>query len=130
MAAKAIKTTAAAVDRCQFCQARFDGGFGSRIRHLRKEHPALARGLLLRLAAPVAFFVILLALQALAAPAWTLVLAVAAGGGLALAGVAVSRSGIGDTDRPSLRKQFLQGGYRFVLLAGGLVVMVILASGR
>ena len=68
--------------RCELCGARDDGAFRSRIAHLRKEHPAYARGLILRLAAPGLFLVVMLALAAARAPQWGYLVALVACFGL------------------------------------------------
>ena len=121
---------AVTMDRCELCGASAPATFAGRFRHLRKEHPAYARGLLLRITAPLAFLVALVALQALEAPAWTLVFAAVGAAGLALAGLWMARAARAGSGAPgaSLSKLFREGGYRFVLLAGLFALMVILAS--
>lgn len=133
MASKAVRRAVVAMDRCDLCGAGSDGTFSDRTRHLRKEHPAYARGLLLRIVSPLVFLAAIVALQAARAPAWTAFVATAAGVGLALVGIvkvrgARSLSGAGSA--ASLGKILSEGGLRFVLLAGVFVVMLVLAANR
>lgn len=130
MQTKAVARVAI-VDRCELCGASAPATFVGRTRHLRKEHPAYARGLLLRILAPVAFLAAIVALQVLGAPAWTAGPAAAGSAGLAIAGLWIGRTArAGSGTKPSLGQLFREGGYRFVLLAGLFAGMVILASNR
>ncbi len=121
---------AAVLDRCELCGAKAPATFVGRTRHLRQEHPAYARGLLLRILSPVAFLVAIVALQASGAPAWTVVPAAVLSGGLAIAGLWMGRVARAETGggKQSFRTLLKEGGYRFVLLAVVFAVMVILAA--
>lgn len=132
MASRAVRRDGV-VDRCDLCGAGSDGTFSDRTRHLRQEHPAYARGLLLRIVSPLVFLVAIVTLQALGAPAWTAFLATATSVGLAVLGIAMARSGraqAGARSGAAIWKTFREGGYRFALIAGVFGVMVILAATR
>jgi hypothetical protein len=132
VASKAM-ARAGVMDRCDLCGAGSDGTFSDRIRHLRKEHPAYARGLLLRVASPLVFLVTIVALQAVGAPVWSAIVAIAASLGLAALGITTARAArvqAGARSTAPLGKLVREGGLRFVLLAGVLGVMLILASNR
>ena len=131
MASKAVGRAAVVTDRCDLCGAGVDGTFLQRTRHLRMEHPAYARGLLLRMVAPLVFLVSVVALQATGAPVWTAFVASAASLGIAVLGITQARaarvsSGAGRT--AGFRKLMAEGGFRFVLLAAVFVLMLALAA--
>lgn len=132
MATKAIRRQAAA-ERCELCGAGTSDSVRDRFGHLRTEHPAYTWGLVLRMAAPLAFLAIVVALQALQAPTSTLLVAIGASAGLAIAGVAISRSARMESGAPAgapLGRLLREGGLRFVILAGILALMLVLASTR
>ncbi|MGH2726531.1 MAG: hypothetical protein ACRDKS_06100 [Actinomycetota bacterium] len=117
------------MDRCELCGANAPATFVGRTRHLRKEHPAYARGLLLRILAPVVFLAGVVGLQALDAPVWTVLVVAAGSAGLAIAGLWIARvAKAGSDSKPTFMELFREGGYRFVLIAGVFAVMLILAS--
>ncbi len=58
-------------DRCPVCHSPFTPG--GRFGHLRAEHPAYWRTLLVRLGAPWVFLAIMFGLAAVAAPGWAFV---------------------------------------------------------
>jgi hypothetical protein len=120
-------------DRCELCRRSLPAAWSARLRHLKEEHPAFARGLLLRLAAPLAFVGLLLVLSALGAPAWTAALPLAVGGALAAAGIALSRrarTASGARPGPALARTLREGGFRFVLLSAVLAALALLAARR
>jgi hypothetical protein len=128
MQAKAIGK-AAAMDRCELCGVKAPATFVGRTRHLRQEHPAYARGLLLRIVSPMIFLAFFVVLQAAEAPAWTILPAAAAAGGLALAGLWTTRKARTEAGTAySLGKLFKEGGYRFVLMAAVFAALLILAA--
>jgi hypothetical protein len=121
------------VDRCDLCGAGSDGTFSDRTRHLRKEHPAYARGLLLRIVAPMVFLVALVALQASGAPPWTALVAAGASAVLAGLGIVSTRAARVEAGGPagaSIGRLFREGGYRFALVAGLFLAFIVLASTR
>jgi len=117
--------------RCELCGARDEGTYRSRVAHLRQEHPAYARGLLLRVIAPVVFLAVILVLGALKAPAWAYVV----GLGLALAVLVLGKSrtrrertAAGTTPKMALKRVLLEGGMRFIIVIPAIVVLIILLS--
>jgi len=119
----------ALVDRCELCGASAPATFSGRTRHLRKEHPAYARGLLLRILAPVVFLGGVVGLQAAGAPTWTVLGAAAASAGVAIAGLWIARAAKAGSDaKLTLWELFREGGYGFALIAGLFALMLILAS--
>jgi hypothetical protein len=130
VASKAM-SGAAIVDRCELCGANIDGAFAKRLGHVRAQHPAYARGLLIRLTVPPLFLLAVVVLQAVGAPAWTLVVATAGSLGLAALGVAASRGARSEAGaRPGVPvARFLrEGGARFALLTVVLVAMLLLLT--
>jgi hypothetical protein len=120
-------------DRCDLCGYRSTGTFADRIGHLRTEHPAYARGLLLRLAAPFAFLVTLLGLAALRAPQWAYLVAMAASVGVLVAGWRASRTARATAGaRPGvpISRLMREGGLRIALLVPALALIVVVASRR
>src|SRR5258708_327559 len=112
------------VDRCTLCGYESDGSFADRMRHLRGSHPGYARGLLLRLAAPL-IFVGLVALLALAqAPTWSYFGALALTAGVVVTGMLAIR---GDRTRtavkPGIRQLLRSGGFRFIVFGVAAIIM-------
>lgn len=132
MASRAVRRAGVATDRCDLCGIRVDGTFSQRTRHLRKEHPAFARGLLLRVVAPLLFLASVVVIQATGAPVWAAVVATAAALALAGVGVAMVRSArsVAGASAPRLGTLLSEGGLRFVLLAVVFLLMLILAANR
>ena len=117
--------------RCELCGARDDGAFRSRIAHLRKEHPAYARGLILRLAAPGLFLVVMLALAAARAPQWGYLVALVACFGLLFFGKVrsrVERSRAGARPTIGFKRLLREGGLGFVLIIPVVAMLILLLS--
>src|SRR5262245_7308296 len=119
--------------RCELCGARDEGTFRSRIAHLRKEHPAYARGLFLRLIAPGAFLVAVLALSAAHAPQWSYLVALVATFGLLFFGKVrsrVERRKAGTTATIGFKRLLREGGLGFILIIPAVALLIILLSRR
>src|SRR5438445_3332695 len=88
-----VKKTRAvtAIDRCDRCGVASTGTFRGDFRHLRSQHSRYARGLLLRLCAPVVFLVGVGVLGLLHAPQWSYFVALGAAGVLAVVGTIDAR---------------------------------------
>lgn len=117
--------------RCELCGARDEGTFRSRVAHLRREHPAYARGLFLRVIAPVVFIAALLILGALKAPAWAYVLGLGLGFGVLFLGKVRSkreRTAAGARPKMALKRVLLEGGMRFLIVIPAVAVLIILLS--
>jgi hypothetical protein len=117
--------------RCELCGARDEGTFRSRVAHLRKEHPAYAWGLFLRVVAPVVFLAVILVLGALKAPAWTYIVGLGLGSAVLLLGrtrTRRERSAAGTTPKMALKRVLLEGGMRFIIVIPAIAVLVILLS--
>ena len=117
--------------RCELCGAGDEGTFRSRVAHLRQEHPAYARGLLLRVIAPVVFIGVILVLGALQAPAWAYIVGLAVGFVVLFLGKARTRrerTAAGTTPKMELKRVLLEGGLRFVLVIPAVAILLILLS--
>jgi hypothetical protein len=128
------RTTARGVTRlpatepCDMCGAPLGLGFRERWRHAWQSHPAYARGLLLRLTAPILFLILAVTLTTIHAPAGLLVGAL----GLCLVIVAVgvthartAKRAVGSPPGLRLRALLKHGGLRFLLLSAVLVLLLI-----
>ena len=117
--------------RCELCGARDEGTFRSRVAHLRKEHPAYARGLFLRVIAPVVFLAVILVLAALKSPAWGYVVGLGLSFGVLFLGKVRSRrerAAAGATPKMALKRLLLEGGMRFIIVIPAVAVLIIMLS--
>jgi hypothetical protein len=115
-------------DRCVLCGYRSDGSFADRIRHLRGSHPDYARGLLLRLVAPVALVGIVGLLAVLHAPIWSYLVALGVAALLVTVGIITARRDPSRTSKlPNFAQMLRSGGLRFVLFGVAGVVLLILS---
>ena len=117
--------------RCELCGARDEGTFRSRVAHLRQEHPAYARGLLLRVIAPAVFLAVILGLGALKAPAWTYIVGLALGFGVLFLGKTRTRRArvdAGAAPKMPLKQVVLEGGMRFILVIPAIAILLFLLS--
>jgi small-conductance mechanosensitive channel len=114
---------------CTLCDAPLEAGVRPRLRHLRAAHPAAYRGLVLRLALPWVFLVVVLAFLAFSLPSWVPVLALIAA---LVASFALRRNAMieaGGPSRPSLRQMLRAGGYGAIALFAVLLLMTALTRG-
>ncbi len=117
--------------RCELCGARDEGTFRSRVAHLRQEHPAYARGLLLRVIAPVVFLAAIFILSALKAPTWAYIVGLGLGFGVLFLGKARTRrerTAAGATPKMALKRVLLEGGIRFIIVIPAIAVLIILLT--
>ncbi|HSS10410.1 MAG TPA: hypothetical protein VLL25_11020 [Acidimicrobiales bacterium] len=115
-------------DRCTLCGYRSDGSFADRLRHLRRSHPDYARGLLLRLVAPLVLVAMVGLLAAVHAPAWGYVAALVVAAGVVAGGVVIARRDPNRTSRrPGLGQLLRSGGLRFVLFGVAAVAILIIS---
>jgi hypothetical protein len=117
--------------RRELCGAHDEGTFRSRIAHLRMEHPAYARGLFLRVIAPVVFLAVILGLGALKAPAWAYVLGLGLSLGVLFLGRARSKQGraaAGARPKMELKRVLLEGGMRFLIVIPAVALLIITLS--
>jgi hypothetical protein len=116
--------------RCELCGARADTA-RERIAHLRAEHPAYARGLLLRLFAPAILFLGVIILAALKAPSWAYVVVLALSFGALFFGKIrsrVERSRAGARPTIGFKRLVREGGLPFLLLIPAVVLIITLLS--
>jgi hypothetical protein len=119
-------------DRCELCGYRSDGTFKDRTSHLRRSHPGYARGLLLRIAAPMLFLVEVLILSVLQAPPWAYLVALFSSFGLLFGGKQRSRNErrtAGAAPTLPMRRMLREGGLG-VLVILPLVAILVVALGR
>jgi hypothetical protein len=131
MAAKVAQMTTEDPLRCELCGYRSEAGFRDRMRHLKSEHPAYARGLLFRVAAPGLFLIEVLALAALHAPQWAYLAALFTSFGLLFFGKQRSRSErklAGTTPTLPMKRLVKEGGLGFLLVIPAIAVLIILLS--
>jgi hypothetical protein len=115
-------------DRCTLCGYRSDGSFADRIRHLRGSHRDYARGLFLRLVAPIALVGIVGLLAVVHAPAWSYFAALGVAVLLVTVGIITARRDPSRTSKlPNLGQMLRSGGLRFVLFGVAGVVLLILS---
>jgi hypothetical protein len=117
--------------RCELCGARDEGSFRSRMAHLKAEHPAYARGLILRLVAPLVFLVVVLALAALKAPSWAYLIGFGASFALLFFGKVrsrVERSRAGARPTIGIKRLVREGGLGFVLIIPAVALLILLLS--
>jgi hypothetical protein len=119
-------------DRCELCGVRIETAARGRIRHLRRAHPAYARSVLLRVAAPGVFLIEVLILAALQAPTWTFVVALVCSLGVLLFGKLRSRA---ERERAGVRAtlpfgRLLREGGLGILLLVPIVAIIVAALGR
>jgi hypothetical protein len=113
---------------CTLCGYRSDGSFADRMRHLRGSHPAYARGLLLRLAAPVVLVVLVVLLALVHAPSWAYVAALVLAFVAVAGGVVLSRSDPSRTSSlPGLGQLLRSGGFRFVLFGVAAIAIFVIS---
>jgi hypothetical protein len=121
------RTNNADAERCTLCGYRSDGSFADRMRHLRGSHPGYARGLLLRLVAPLMFAGLVVLLAVAQAPTWGYFVALALMVGFVAVGVMATRHDATRTRaRPNIRQLLGSGGLRFVIFGAAAVIMVML----
>jgi hypothetical protein len=119
--------------RCELCGARDEGSFRSRMAHLKAEHPAYARGLILRLVSPIAFLVVVLVLAALKAPSWAYLLGLGGTFGLLFFGKVrsrVERSRAGARPTIGFKRLVREGGLGFILIVPAVALLILLLSRR
>ena len=116
--------------RCELCGARADTA-RERITHLRAEHPAYARGLLLRLVAPGILFLGVIILASLKAPSWAYVVVLALSFGSLFFGKVrsrVERSRAGARPTMGVKRLVREGGLPFLLIIPIVVGLILLLS--
>ena len=131
MAAKVIQMEE--TNRCDLCGYRSEGGFLDRARHLKNEHPAYAKGLLFRIAAPGIFLIEVLIMAAIHAPAWAFLVALFSSFGLLFFGKQRSRAErrqAGVRPTLSLKRLVQEGGLGFMLIAPVIALMLVALSKR
>lgn len=120
------------VDRCELCGHRWEPGLAARMRHLRRSHPAYARGLLLRVAAPAVFLVTVLALAVTKAPPWAYLVGLGTSYALLFFGRIRSRterSRAGASPALPVKRLLREGGLPFILLIP-IVAAIVYLLGR
>jgi hypothetical protein len=130
MARVATSTT---TDRCELCGARLGSGLGERLGHLRSEHPAYGRGLVLRMAAPLVFAVSVLALGLLGAPQWMAAVAMAACFGVVLFAQTRGRrerSRAGASPGVPVARLLKEGGFRVAVILPVVLLLLFLLGRR
>ena len=118
-------------ESCELCGRSFDASVRGRFAHLRAEHPAYARGLLLRLAAPVVFIVSMWVLSVAHAPGIAYVAALIASWGLLFMGKVRSRAervASGARSTVPIARLLREGGIAFVLVVPIVAGVILLVS--
>jgi hypothetical protein len=132
MAAR-VGTVNEATDRCELCGASTDGTFRDRVGHLKRSHPAYARGLLFRVVAP-AVFLVEIGLMALAhAPQWVYLVALFSSFGLLFFGKQRSRlerARAGARPTLGLKRLIREGGLPFLLVLPIIALLIALVGRR
>lgn len=116
----AVRVASMEADSCELCGYQSDGTFRDRIRHLRRSHPAYARGLLFRLAAPAVFVVELGAMALAHAPEWVYLVALFSSFGLLFFGKQRSRA---ERSKAGLKPTI---GFKRLVRDGGLAFLLVL----
>jgi hypothetical protein len=114
---------------CTICGDPLEPGVRARFRHLREVHPAAYRGLVLRLALPWLFLLVVLGFLAFALPIWVPVVALVAA---LVTSFALRRNAVieaGGPSRPSLRQMLRAGGYGAIALFAMLLLVTALSRG-
>ena len=129
--AATVKATTRDAQRCELCGYRSDGTIRDRIGHLRERHPGYARGLLLRVVAPLVFLVEIAVLAALHAPSWVFLVAFGVSYALLFFGKQRSRSERrkkGASPTMPLGRLMREGGLGIVLVPIAAIVVLIVAT--
>ncbi len=116
--------------RCELCGQPSAGSFRADFGHLRAAHPRYARGLVLRMVAPLLFLAVMGALVAASAPTWAYFSALAIGVLSLVVGKVESRRAREQANvrsAPPIRQIMRDGGFRFVLLPVLLAALVFLS---
>ncbi len=130
MARSAVVTQQSA-DSCELCGARLEGGPRKQLAHMRSEHPAYARGVISRLAAPLVFMLGLLVLGAFGAPQVTYLVPLAAGLLLMFRGRQRSRAEraeAGASKSLAIGQMIKAGGWRIALVVASLIAIIYMSA--
>jgi hypothetical protein len=103
------------------------------MRHLKSEHPAYARGLLFRVAAPAIFLIELVILAAVHAPEIVYLIALFTTFGLLFFGRQRSRSErtkAGASPTLGLKRLVKEGGLGFMMIIPAIILLVVVLSRR
>jgi len=131
MAAKVIQMEE--TNRCDLCGYRSEGGFLDRARHLKNEHPAYAKGLLFRVAAPGIFLIEVVVMAAIHAPEWAFIVALFSSFGLLFFGKQRSRAerrAAGTRPTMPLTRLVREGGLGFMLIVPVIALLIVVMSRR
>jgi hypothetical protein len=131
MATKVLNMQVA--NTCELCGYRSEGTFRDRMRHLKKEHPAYARGVLLRIVAPGLFLVEVLILAAVHAPPWVYIVALFTSFGLLFMGkvrARAERQKAGARPTMEFRRLLREGGLGFLLIVPVIALLIAMLSRR
>jgi hypothetical protein len=118
--------------QCELCGNQLAGdGAKIRLAHLRQTHSGYARGLLLRMAAPFVFLLLVLAASATGAPSWVYPAALVVSVVVMLAGRRIARGArreAGAAPSVPVGRLIKDGGFRFVLMIPALMLLLIFLS--
>ena len=120
-------------NRCDLCGYRSEGGFLDRARHLKKEHPQYAKGLLFRIAAPGIFLIEVVVMAAIHAPEWAFIVALFSSFGLLFFGKQRSRAerrAAGTRPTMPLKRLVREGGLGFMLIVPVIALLIVVMSRR
>ena len=120
------------MNRCELCGHRSDGGFRDRMSHLKQSHPAYARSLILRMAAPGIFLIEILVMAAFHAPQWVFIVALFSSFGVLFVGKQGSRAErrrAGTTPTLPIKRLVREGGLGFLLIVP-VIALLIAMLGR
>lgn len=128
MAARVV--TMDQTERCELCGHRSDGSARDRLRHLKESHPAYARGLFFRVAAPAVFLAEIFLIGVLEAPQWVYLVALFSSFALLVLGKLTARAQRKNAGAEvfGIRRLVREGGMPFLLLLPAIVMLIALLS--
>lgn len=116
--------------RCELCGARAEPG-RERFAHLRAEHPAYARGVVLRVVAPAVLLLGVVVLGLVKAPQWSYFIVLALSFGSLFFGKIrsrVERSRAGARPTIGVKRLLREGGLPFLLIIPIVVLLILFLS--
>ena len=114
---------------CTLCGELLEPRVRHRARHLEAGHPAAFRALVLRLAVPWLYLIVVLAFLAFSLPIWVPIVALVAAMGISFALRRRATSEAGGGARPTPGQLLRAGGYGAIALFALLAVVAALSRG-
>jgi hypothetical protein len=113
-------------DRCELCGYRSDGTARDRMRHLKEAHPAYARGVFFRVAAPGVYLAEVFLMAVLRAPQWVYFVALGSSLALLVLGKLTSRAARRESgaEKFGVVRLVREGGMPFLLLLPAIMLLI------